>query len=117
MRYTPIEFKWGFQADEAPAGRQSKGPQVNATNKTLQYMKLLLDPSQEKKGQGRVQLADPLGLTQMRKTVPPGKLPVDVVSDYLKCLKEHALDVLSKSFGTDFWKSIPIEYHLTIPAV
>ncbi|KAF8456975.1 hypothetical protein BGX38DRAFT_1086895, partial [Terfezia claveryi] len=114
MRYTPIEFKWGFQADEAPSVR----PPVSAPKNTkLQYMKLLLDPSQEKKGKGRVQLADPLGLAQMRLALPPGKLPVDVVSDYLKCLKEHALDVLSKSFGTNFWKSIPIEYHLTIPAV
>ncbi|RPB27245.1 actin-like ATPase domain-containing protein [Terfezia boudieri ATCC MYA-4762] len=114
MRYTPKEFKWGFQADEAPAVR----PQVSAPKNTkLQYMKLLLDPSQEKKGKGRVQLADPLGLAQMRLALPPGKLPVDVASDYLKCLKEHTLDVLSKSFGTNFWNSIPIEYHLTIPAV
>ena len=80
-------------------------------------MKLLLDPSQEKKGQGKVYLADPLGLAQMRQAIPHGKFAVDVVTDYLKCLKEHALDVLSKSFGTEFWKSIPIEYHLTIPAV
>jgi len=105
MRY-PTELKWGFQADKVPA-RITK----------VQYMKLLLEPSPEKKEQGRVQLADPLGLAQMRLALPSGKLPVDVVSDYLKCLKDHALDVLSKSFGFEFWKSIPIEYHLAIPAV
>jgi len=117
MRYTPTGLKWGFQAEEVPAVRQSQG-QVGAPGcPKLQYMKLLLNPSQEKTGQGRVQHSDPLGLAQMRLALPPGKLPVDVVSDYLKCLKDHALDVMSNSLGTDFWRSIPIEYYLTIPAV
>ncbi|KAF8421674.1 hypothetical protein EV426DRAFT_565316 [Tirmania nivea] len=118
MRYTPTGIKWGFQADEAPVVNQRQGPQGGAQKNTkLQYMKLLLDPSQKKKRKGRVQLADPLGLAQIRQAIPPGKSVVDVVADYLKCLKEHALDVLSKSFGAEFWKSIPIEYYLTIPAV
>lgn len=118
MRYTPTEFKWGFEADEVPVVRQSQDPQVGAPKNTkLQYMKLLLDPSQEKKRQGKAQLADPLGLAQMRLEIPSEKLPVDVVMDYLTCLKEHALDVVSKTYGAEFWKSIPVEYHLTIPAV
>ncbi|KAF8456976.1 hypothetical protein BGX38DRAFT_1266195 [Terfezia claveryi] len=105
--YKHTGVKWGFQAAEAPAPMNTK----------LQYMKFLLDPSQEKKWQGKVQLADQVSLAQMRLALPPGKLPVDVVSDYLRCLKEHALDVLSKRFGTSFWESIPIVYCLTIPAV
>jgi len=119
MRYTDTEFKWGFQADEAPSVSRFQNLQIGTTpkNTKLQYMKLLLDPSQEKKRQGKFQLADPLGLAQIRQAIPFGKLAVDVVSEYLKCLKEHALDVLSKSLGPEFWKSIPVEYHLTIPAV
>ena len=79
----------------------------------MQYMKLLLDPSQEA---GNV-LADPLGLEQVRSFLPPNKKPVDVVADYLRAIKTHALDVLSNNFGTEFWKVIEVEYHLTIPAV
>ena len=100
MRYTPTGLKWGFQADE-----------VLAKGTKIQYMKLLLEPSQKKIGQGRDQLA------QVRLELPPGKLPVDVVSDYLKCLKDHALDVLSNTYGPNVWESTPIEYYLVIPAV
>ncbi|KAF8470617.1 hypothetical protein BDZ91DRAFT_718521 [Kalaharituber pfeilii] len=96
-------FKWGFLATV---------DSLSKDRRRLQYMKLLLDPSQEKG-----LLADPLCLEQMRVALPPNKKPVDAVSDYLKAIKEHALQVLSNSFGTEFWKVIPVEYHLTIPAV
>lgn len=105
MAYLPDgSFKWGFQATAESVVKEAN---------VLQYMKLLLDPSQEQNSD----LADPLGLTQMRESLPPGKEPMDVVADYLAALRMHALDVLSKTYGTEFWKVIPIEYHLTIPAV
>jgi len=105
MVYLPDgTFKWGFQT--SPESIRKEG-------KLLQYMKLLLDPSQEV---GNV-LADPLGLEQVRSLLPPNKKPVDVVADYLRAMKAHALDVLSNNFGTEFWKVIEVEYHLTIPAV
>ncbi|RPB23919.1 actin-like ATPase domain-containing protein [Terfezia boudieri ATCC MYA-4762] len=105
MVYLPDgTFKWGFQT--SPESIRKEG-------KLLQYMKLLLDPSQEA---GNV-LADPLGLEHVRCLLPQNKKPVDVVADYLRAVKTHALDVLSKNFGTEFWKVIEVEYHLTIPAV
>jgi len=105
MTYLPDgTFKWGFQATLES---------VRKNGSLLQYMKLLLDPSQE---QGSL-LADPLGLSHIRARLPPNKLPVDVVTDYLGAIKTHALEVLSKNFGTEFWNVIPVEYHLTIPAV
>lgn len=105
MVYLPDgTFKWGFQT--SPESIRSGG-------KLLQYMKLLLDPSQEVGNS----LADPLGLERVRSLLPPNKEPVDVVADYLRAIKAHALDVLSNNFGTEFWKVIDVEYHLTIPAV
>lgn len=105
MVYLPNgTFRWGFQATPES---------VRKTGTYVQYIKLLLDPSQETNNT----LADPLGLTEMRARLPHNKQPVDVVADYLHAIKTHALEVLMKSFGDKFWKVIPIEYHLTIPAV
>ncbi|KAF8470620.1 hypothetical protein BDZ91DRAFT_718530 [Kalaharituber pfeilii] len=108
MRY-PVSggFKWGCQAaEEGTARSQARNGAL------LQFMKLLLDPSQENKV-----LADPLDLAKHRANIPLGKKPVDVVTDYLSALKTHTLETLSKTYGAEFWKVIPIEYHLTIPAV
>lgn len=76
-------------------------------------MKLLLDPSQE----GNSTLADPLGLVEILAALPQNKKPVDAVADYLRALKTHALEELSRNRGEEFWKVIDLEYHLTIPAV
>ena len=97
MLYLPDgTFKWG---NDASGG--------------LQFMKLLLDPSQEKNSS----LADPLGLVEVLAALPPNKKPVDAVADYLRAIKAHALEELSKNRGQEFWKIIDLEYHLTIPAV
>ncbi|KAF8469761.1 hypothetical protein BDZ91DRAFT_720982 [Kalaharituber pfeilii] len=105
MVYLPDgTFKWGFQTSEQSVRKEAK---------ILQYMKLLLDPSQAK----NFLLGDPLGLTKTRAALPENKKPVDAVADYLRAVKTHALNVLSSHFGTDFWKVFSIEYHLTVPAV
>ena len=104
MQYGKGGLLWGYQTS-TEAIRQS--------NKVLQYMKLLLDPSQEK---GSI-LPDPLGLEDMQRRIHFPKKPVDVVADYLRELKQHALKVLSAQYGREFWKVIHTEYHLTIPAV
>ncbi|KAF8470614.1 hypothetical protein BDZ91DRAFT_718518 [Kalaharituber pfeilii] len=96
-------LKWGFLAT---------AENFHQDRKLLRYMKLLLDPTSEE-----LSSVDPLGLKIIQAALPPYKKPVDAVSDYLKAIKDHALQVLSKDFGTEFWKVIPIEYHLTIPAV
>lgn len=100
-------FKWGFQASTDSALQRGN---------VLQYMKLLLDPSQQA-GALTNFFPDPLGLAQTLARLPGNKKPVDVIADYLREISLHALKVLSKRYGTEFWKVIDMEYHLTIPAV
>ena len=97
-------FRWGFQACTDDTRRNGN---------VLQYMKLLLDPSQERNSI----LPDPLGLAKNLAKLPDNKKAVDVAADYLREIKLHALQVLSNQYGTEFWKVIDLEYHLTIPAV
>ena len=100
MLYLPDgSFKWGEDADLV-GGR-------------LQFMKLLLDPSQEE----NCMIADPLGLMTVRATLPEKKKPVDAVADYLRSIKTHVLNELVANRGTGFEKVINVEYHLTVPAV
>ena len=99
MLYHDGAFKWGEDADLVE-GR-------------LQFMKLLLDPSQER----NCPLADPLGLKTILDTLPTNKKPVDAVADYLRSIKTHALAQLALHRGTGFERVIPMEYHLTVPAV
>ncbi|KAF8470613.1 hypothetical protein BDZ91DRAFT_846944 [Kalaharituber pfeilii] len=94
--------KWGFLA-AAESQHQGREP--------LRDLRLLLYLPQETRS-----LADPLSLKQIRAALPPNKKPVDVVSDYLKAIKQHTLQILSNNFGTEFWKVIPVKYYLTIPA-
>ncbi|KAL7275120.1 hypothetical protein RUND412_001960 [Rhizina undulata] len=43
--------------------------------------------------------------------------PVDVVTDYLRALREHALTVIETRFGLEFIRSTKTVYMLTVPAV
>ncbi|KAF8449901.1 hypothetical protein BDZ91DRAFT_786934 [Kalaharituber pfeilii] len=105
MAYLPEDvFKWGFQ---------TSGYKIQQPDKVLQYVKLLLDPSQEQNSDVR----DPLRLDKTRAALPEGKKPVDAVTDYLRAVKAHTLEVLGHVFGSKFWENIDIEYHVTIPAV
>ena len=98
-------FKWGYELATDNARRDYK---------VLQYMKLLLDPFQELEN---ANIADPLGLLKILADLPDNKVPVDVIADYLREIKNHALGQLENTYGREFWKVIDIEYHLTIPAV
>lgn len=46
-----------------------------------------------------------------------GKQPVDVVADYLCCLRNHTLDVLKRKYSRAFLAETPIDYVMTVPAV
>ena len=105
MAYNPDgSFRWGYQVS---ANASQKNDSV------IRYMKLLLDPSQEKNSN----LADPLGVAKNLANLPYYKKPVDAVADYLRQIRLHALKVLSGTYGSEFWKVLNVEYHLTIPAV
>lgn len=48
---------------------------------------------------------------------PTEKQPVDVVADYLRCLRMHTIKTLNRSYGKAFVDATPIDYTLTVPAV
>ncbi|KAL7266521.1 hypothetical protein RUND412_010931, partial [Rhizina undulata] len=43
--------------------------------------------------------------------------PVEVVTDYLRSLREHAMSVIKRRFHSEFIRSTKTEYVLTVPAV
>lgn len=45
------------------------------------------------------------------------KKPVDVVSDYLRCLWTHTIQVIQRSIGKQLWENITIKIVLTVPAI
>lgn len=45
------------------------------------------------------------------------KRPVDLVADYLSCLRKHTLESLIRKYGGAFLDATPIDYILTVPAV
>ncbi|KAH7093078.1 hypothetical protein FB567DRAFT_487211 [Paraphoma chrysanthemicola] len=47
----------------------------------------------------------------------PSKKPVDIIADFLRCLKEHILKNLDEMYGEGLWKSLPIVLVITVPAV
>lgn len=79
----------------------------------LEFMKLLLDPSQERNSS----LADPLGLAAVLEALPGNKVPVDAVADYLRGIKTYALEELTRNRGQNFETARKVEYRLTVPAV
>ena len=47
----------------------------------------------------------------------PGKDTVDVVTDYLTCIREHAWGHLERVYGTTFFNSMKKDLVVTVPAV
>ena len=95
-------FKWGYEAASVNDGS------------IIRFVKLLLDPEQTAKAMSST---DPLGLDAIRRLIPQNKTPVDIVVDYLIKLKEHCLPIMAGKYGRNWWINIPVEYHLTVPAV
>ncbi|KAI5815866.1 hypothetical protein BZA77DRAFT_281349 [Pyronema omphalodes] len=87
-------FKWGFQVP-------STDPQK------LSWIKILLDPSQPR----------PTFVQPRMTTLPRGKTPVGIVTDYLKALRAYTLLTLTRRLGQEAVERTPIEYVLTVPAV
>lgn len=48
---------------------------------------------------------------------PSTKKPIDLIADYLRCLREHTLATIKRRYGAAFLKATPIDYILTVPAV
>lgn len=82
---------WGF---EIKPGRERLG-----------HLQLLLHPSQSS------------ATTEIRKLIPNSKLPVDVVADYLSCLRKHTIETLRRTYGIQFMNVTHVNWVLTLPAV
>ncbi|KAF8247626.1 actin-like ATPase domain-containing protein [Wilcoxina mikolae CBS 423.85] len=90
----PQTFKWGF---EVPPTDPQK----------LSWIKILLDPSQPR----------PTFVQPKRTTLPRGKSPVAIVTDYLRALRAYTLLTLQRRLGAEALTNTPVEYVLTVPAV
>lgn len=85
------------------------GYQLKLSEERIAWFKLLLQP---------------VGYTSANSSMVTGtqklattKKPVDIVADYLFCLRTHFLEVISGSLGKAFLDATPIDYTLTVPAV
>ncbi|KAI5837893.1 hypothetical protein DFP73DRAFT_285211 [Morchella snyderi] len=88
-------YRWGFQVEMEP--------------ERLRWFKLLLDPKHEH---------FPKALLEASKAgMPPDKMPVDLVTDYLSALKNHITTSFEEKYGKAFMKGTKIEYFLTVPAI
>ena len=87
------------------------GSKVNPTSKgKLEGIKLLLDPDQP------VPLYVPASNTK-KELQKLGKPPLDVASDDLKALYQHALGHINNSYPKDFVETQQKKFVFTVPAV
>lgn len=73
----------------------------------LSWIKILLDPSQPR----------PNFVNPKKTTLPRGKKPVDIVTDYLGALKSYTVQTLERRLGKEVVQKSKVEYVLTVPAV
>lgn len=73
----------------------------------ISWIKILLDPSQPR----------PTFVNPKRTTLPRGKKPVDIVTDYLTALRAYTVQTLERRLGREMMSRTKVEYVLTVPAV
>lgn len=93
-----------------PDGEVRKwGYQLKLSDERLAWFKLLLQPAEYTSSDCSI-VTGTQKLAAMKK-------PVDIVADYLSCLRKHFLETISGSLGKAFLEATPIDYTLTVPAV
>lgn len=85
------------------------GYQLKVTDERTAWFKLLLQPTDY----GSADCSMAVGTQKL--TSP--KKPVDIVADYLSCLRLHFLEIIGGSLGKAFLDATPIDYTVTVPAV
>ncbi|KEQ67730.1 actin-like ATPase domain-containing protein [Aureobasidium melanogenum CBS 110374] len=86
------------------------GFEVNQDKEFIQFVKLLLDPSQE--------LPQYVSREELEARLKrAGKTAVQAAADYLANLKDHVSEQLQKRFGERMYTTTKVEYILTVPAV
>jgi Hsp70 protein len=96
--YNGSEVKWGFQIPEDEL--------------RYQWFKLGLDPNQSDSiSHLSIEYPDP-------RALPPGydHDPVRLTTDFLKCLRKHAYEILKLKLGKGVVDSTPLDFVLTVPA-
>lgn len=95
--YTPdgAVHKWGYQ--------------LKFPDQPIVSFKLLLFPSMYSSADSR--------MVSKALSLPSGKELVDIVADYLCCLRLHFLEIISGRIGKACIDATPIDYTLTVPAV
>lgn len=88
--------KWGFEIKPSVA--------------RLKWFKLLLDPTKYASNTSPT-------IVRTKALIPSSKRPVNVVADYLSCLKKHTTKALERAYGKAFVEVTPVDYCLTVPAV
>ncbi|RPB14079.1 actin-like ATPase domain-containing protein [Morchella conica CCBAS932] len=89
--------KWGFQ--------------IKTGEERLAWIKLLLEPTKYISNNRTINSTRSLIFDQNTKE------PVDVVADYLTCLRKHAIHCIQNTYGKAFVDATPIDYILTVPAI
>lgn len=87
-------YRWGFEVPPADPHK-------------LSWIKILLDPTQQR----------PTFVQPRRLTLPPGKTPAGVATDYLRALRAYTLLTLRRRLGAAVLAATPVDYVLTVPAV
>lgn len=108
---TPTLIDYGSPANAGAGKGFVWGSKVNPTSGSkLEGIKLLLDPDQP------VPLYVP-AMNTKRDLKKLGKPPVDVASDYLKELYDHALKEINNKYPRDFVDMQNKKFVLSVPAV
>lgn len=90
---------------------QKWGYEIRDGDEKLAWFKLLLDPDRYSTIQSS--LLRTMDLIQGSRT----KKPVDVVADYLSCLRRHTIHTLQDTYSKAFVDATPIDYTLAVPVV
>lgn len=88
---------------------QKWGYEIKDGDERLVLFKLLLDPTWSSTTSSI--------LSRTVELIPKAKEPVDVVADYLSCLRRHTLHILQEKYGKVVLDTITIDCNLTVPAV
>ena len=98
IQYDGDTFNWGFQIGEFEQRHK--------------WFKLGLDPSSDRTKLGKLMIA-----TDAENLALCNDSPTKMVTDYLTALRKHIEVVLQHKLTSDFLKSTPIRYILTVPAI
>lgn len=76
-----------------------------------------IKPGKEKLANLQSLLWCPSAANSIQTLILNTKEPIDVIVDYLSCLRKHTIDVMTGMFGVAFLKATPVDWVFTAPEV